>query len=263
MKDDGNSNSNSTALVVHDDGNTNDGVVLDALPYVEHLDESYENYALQLIGQELESVVNEAQRESESDSQNGELEHPLMRRILSSSKIYNDVDPPLLFGGNAPLATAAYRSLVQQRNNGDESPKSTFKFTRPNPMAEDQSSSDPIQLIGKLQTSIETSKIEHETQRLRFTNLELFQHFETPAQFTNYNGMLEEQYVKPTLSMLENQRRKVDGINATRMEDQQRVVGRLDTLSRKWYELVDKNERLGRAIGGLESEVVELRKKAG
>ena len=52
----------------------------------------------------------------------------------------------------------------------------------------------------------------------------------------------------------------MDGINASRMEEQRESLGKLITLRQKWDRLVDKNMRLERAIEGLQNEVQGLQK---
>ena len=257
----------SSALVVRDEkaaSRSTGGVVLDALPYVEELDPDYEQYSLSLIGQELETVVSEAAQAQQSED--GELEHPSMRQILPSGHKYAGTSglssSVPSFEGRAPLASAAYAALVRRRASGGDETRPKFEVRRPNPIA-DAPHSSPDELVSNLEKSIRTRKIEHEQERIRYANLELFQQFETPAQFTSYNALLEDGYVKPTKVALDGQRLKVDGINATRMEEQQKSIVKIHQLNSKWYSLVDKNERLGRAIGGLEAEVEELRKQAG
>ncbi|EJK46451.1 hypothetical protein THAOC_34880 [Thalassiosira oceanica] len=259
---------NSSALVVRDEkaaSRGTGGVVLDALPYVEELDPDYEQYSLSLIGQELETVVSEAAQGQQSAD--GELEHPLMRQILPSGHKYagtSDLSSSVpSFEGRAPLASAAYTALVRHRASGGDETRPKFEVRRPNPIAEDAPHSSPDDLVSNLEKSIRTRKIEHEQERIRYANLELFQQFETPSQFTSYNALLEDGYVKPMKVALDVQRLKVDGINATRMEEQQKSIVKIHQLNSKWYSLVDKNERLGRAIGGLEAEVEGLRKQAG
>ena len=263
-------NSSSALVVVRDEkkaaSSGSSGVVLDALPYVEELDPDYEQYSLSLIGQELETVVSEAARGQQSED--GEPEHPLMRQILPSSREYAGGTPGLSssvpsFGGRAPLASAAYAALVRRRASGGDGTRPGFEVRRPDPIAEGAPHSGPDGLVSNLARSVRTRKVEHEQERIRYANLELFQQFETPAQFTSHNALLEGGYAGPARAALDGQRLKVDGINATRMEEQQASIVKIHQLNSKWYSLVDKNERLGRAIGGLEAEVEELRKQAG
>ena len=137
-------------------------------------------------------------------------------------------------------------------------------MSRPDPMA-DAVDSDTIHqmdqetLVDKLSTSIATSKIQLEQERIRLLNLELHQNLETPARYTEYASRLEMQYLIPTSQSVEDQRRTVDGINATRMEEQNASIGKLDGLTRRYEELLDKNRKLGMALGGLEGEVLLLR----
>ncbi|KAL9186385.1 hypothetical protein ACHAXT_005623 [Thalassiosira profunda] len=261
---------NETALVVHGDGgdrpaaaSSSSGVVLDALPYVEHLDPNYENYALSLIEEELQHVAAEQIQRQPNIGGGGELgEHPSLGQLLPASAA---VDGSADFGARAPLAAEAYASLAARREAGDDSamPTERFTITRPDPMAEDGAdAADAEALLSNLRTSVATSKIRLEQERLRLVNLEMHQQLETPARFTNYASQLETQYVNPTAAAVERQRRTVDGINATRMEEQTHSAGKLEGLARRWESLVDKNRRLGRALEGLEGEVEGLRAAA-
>jgi chromosome segregation ATPase len=82
--------------------------------------------------------------------------------------------------------------------------------------------------------------------------------------FTYYNNIqLESQIVQPISQTVERQRMDVDAINATRMEEQQRYMGTLDSLNRKYYDLIEKNLRLREAIVGLEGEVEGLTNEGG
>eukprot|EP00585_Thalassiosira_rotula_P011494 CAMPEP_0196139842 /NCGR_PEP_ID=MMETSP0910-20130528/6973_1 /TAXON_ID=49265 /ORGANISM="Thalassiosira rotula, Strain GSO102" /LENGTH=293 /DNA_ID=CAMNT_0041400621 /DNA_START=32 /DNA_END=910 /DNA_ORIENTATION=- len=272
----------TTAVVLHngDDNritptSSSSAVVLDALPYVEPLDPNYEHHALSLIEEELQHVVTEHDLGG-----NGNIgEHPSLRRILPASKCFlgggDEISTRTLdFGGNAPMATAAYEALVSKRRrvaetgNDDEDSTSAsvtqpFSIDRPDPMSEGgvaEETTDQETLVSNLRTSIATSKIRLEQERLRLVNLELHQNLETPARFTAHASRLESQYVNPTIEAVERQRRTVDGINATRMEEQTQSIGKLEGMSQKWELLVDKNRRLGKALVGLEMEVESLKK---
>lgn len=92
-------------------------------------------------------------------------------------------------------------------------------------------------------------------------NLELHQNFETPSRYTSYISQLENDYLLPTSNAVERQRRVVDGINGTRMEEQHGSIGKLDNMTARYESLIDKNRRLGKAVEGLENEVISLREK--
>mmetsp|Transcript_16765 Transcript_16765/g.28842 ORF Transcript_16765/g.28842 Transcript_16765/m.28842 type:complete len:321 (-) Transcript_16765:375-1337(-) len=284
----------STALIVHGSdkqevaASSSSAVVLDALPYVEALDPNYENYALSLIEEELQHVAAEQQQRQQRQQDGGgggggaELaEHPSLRRILPASanlvgrsgaaetEIISASQIPD-FGGRAPLAAAAYEALVASRAVEDEGGNSQaasstpFTIIRPDPMKENGGTTDNMDedtLLSNLKTSITTSKIALEQERLRLINLELHSQFETPARYTSYASNLENLYCKPTSTAVENQRKQVDGINATRMEEQTSSIRTLDGLSHKWEVLVTKNRRLGRALGELEGDVAHLKQQ--
>ena len=278
------SNNSNRALVVHRDetdvalnesaAHPANEIVLDALPYVEPLDPNYENYAIKLIEEELQH---------ESTGVSGE--HPSLQTLLApvsssregtSAETINFGTTDLSsqcpqFGGKAPMAVAAYEAIMAKKSNPENTTFITnnhqqWLHNRSDPMAHQKFDQvgDKSKLITNLHTSISTQKIALEHQRHRLINLELQQTFQTPQSYTHYNtNQLEGQIVNPLQQTVERQRMEVDAINATRMEEQQRAMGTLDGLSRKYYELVDKNLRLGEAVKGLEGEVEGLKKESG
>ena len=199
-------------------------------------------------------------------------DHPSLKRLPTSggTSCESTTQGPN-FGGNAPMAMAAYEELVARRadtnNNANiASSSSAFTITRPDPMAETSTittdnNMDEETLLSNLQTSINTSKIQLEYERIHHMNLELHQNFETPSRYTSYISQLENDYLLPTSNAVERQRRVVDGINGTRMEEQHGSIGKLDNMTAKYESLIDKNRRLGKAVEGLENEVTSLREK--
>jgi hypothetical protein len=277
---DAETNSSSRALVVvHQEDDEADvasesaahpanEIVLDALPYVEPLDPNYENYAIQLIEEELQH--------DNTAAFNGE--HPSLRTLLPPLARYMNNTEDFAsqcpkFGGKAPMAMTAYEAIVARKSNPDNIDDNTnnnhqqwMQNNRPDPMADQNFDQiqDKAELINDLHTSISTQKIALEHQRHRLINLELQQIFQTPQVYTHYNNtQLETQIVHPLQQTVERQRMEVDAINATRMEEQHRAMGTLDSLNRKYYELVDKNLRLGDALEGLAGEVEGLKKECG
>jgi len=260
----------STDLVVRRDdpategataSSSSSGIVLDALPYVERLEPSYEQYALSLIEREMRHVVSSTTSSSSSSAVAG-AEHPSLSRILPSSSIRNRPLPP--------LAAAAYESVVARKrgeNGVTSNDESAPLALRPDPMANIDLDSvmsatiDKQQLISDLRTSIATSKIRLEVERHRHINLELHGHLETQTRFADYATLLETQYRDPTSNSVERQRRVVDSINGLRMEEQQVAARKLDGLKRRREQLIDGNRRLGRALGALEGDVDVLRKE--
>lgn len=261
-----NCSKDNNALVVREDttgtsSTSAGGVVLDALPYVEPLDPNYENYAISLIEQEMHQVLVTNQQITD---------HPSLRQKKSGAAAVAAHTNPN-FCGKAPMATAAYEALVARReaannNNEDTATKTnTFTINHPDPMADIESTDqmDEHTLISNLQTSIKSSKIQLEYSRIHHMNLELQQQFETPAKYTSYNTQLETNYLNTSSSAVGRQRRIVDGINGTRMEEQQSAIGKLNGMTYKYETLVEKNRRLDKAVESLEEEVANLRKRVG
>jgi hypothetical protein len=282
---DENNGGDDTSSSIHQQHPANE-IVLDALPYVEPLDPTYENYAIQLIEEELlQGTVRGSGGEHPSLQQ---LLPPLVRRTTKINGEADDADFAKQcprFGGKAPMAEVAYKALVAQNSNPDTSIEDnnnnqkwidelTDPMTNKHPnittisdirnSIQNNHNNNYNTLIADLTTSISTQKIKFERQRQRLLNLELQQHFQTPEMFTYYNNIqLESQIVQPISQTVERQRMDVDAINATRMEEQQRYMGTLDSLNRKYYDLIEKNLRLREAIVGLEGEVEGLTNEGG
>jgi hypothetical protein len=256
-------NGNETSIVT---ASSENGIVLDALSYVEALDPNYEQYALSLVEAEMQQQQQQQQQIVDDDN----TMHPTLRQsfgILSN----NNTDT---FAKRAPLAAAAYEALVQkkrrQQHHSDAdgvvvndtattaaaSDDDDFNVTFSNNITINSSST-----IHELQTAINQSKIQHEYQRLRYTNLELHSLFETPQKYTSYLTALEQLYTNPTAMAVEQQRLVVDGINGTRMEEQSSSMNKLMGLQMKYGGLMDKNWRLGKALESLQSEVDGLEKQ--
>lgn len=264
------SSMNMTDLVVRRDdqsaaeGSSGGGIVLDALPYIEPLEPSYEQYALSLIEREMRHVVSSTSSSSSAESAVAGAEHPSLSRILPSRSIGNRPLPP--------LATAAYESVVA-RKRGDDGVTSNDESAplalpeRPDPIANIDlvsavsSTMDKQQLISYLRTSTATSKLRLEVERHRHINLELHSHLESQRRFAEYATLLETQYRDPTSNSVERQRRVVDSINGLRMEEQQVAKRKLDGLKLRREQLIDGNRRLRRALGALEGDVDVLRKE--
>ena len=203
-------------------------IVLDALPYVEPLDPHYEQTAISLIEAELASAMDEGT-------------HPSMTPL-----------PPHGDGiANAPLATEMYQSLHQRQQDA-----STVEWDSL------QSSTNP-QTVSELESAIHSSKLQFEHQRLQLTNLELHSILTSSETYQMYHSQLTNQYVDPQQQLLSEQKIKVDGINARRMEEQKESMKKLLQLRQRWEGLMEKNGRLDRHIAVLEKEVEGLKGEIG
>ena len=244
-------------------------IVLDALPYVETLDPNYEEYALSLIEEEL--------RRSE---RGGGGNHPSLNRILSSiAKKGSSVDKEVSssssssrgdFASRAPLAHAAYELRVSRRRanavgndeegtNGPPPVDVGSSFERYHVELDAANANDES---SRLLSSIANAKALFEVERMRYANLDLQRLHETPSRYAEYHALLEDGYLNPTKSSVERQRRVVDGINGTRMEEQMEAMRKLEGATRRRSVLIDRNRRLGMALLSLEGEVATLRREA-
>lgn len=266
------------SLVLRDDSPAGDGaaapssssssIVLDALPYVEPLDPSYEGYALSLIEEELRHCA------AAGGGDEGEHHHPSLGRILPPRRTAagpGGKDARVDFASRAPLAAAAYDALVSRRRagggGGERGVDAVVAYERPDPMVGVDLDTairtmDREELSSDLRASIASMKVRLESERMRHAALELHRHLETPARYAEYASLLENRYLDPTRQSAERQRLVVDGINGVRMEEQTAAMRRLDGLARQRETLIDKNRRLGRALGTLEGEVGALRREA-
>ena len=181
------------------------------------------------------------------------------------------------------MAVAAYKALLAKKanpnseidddKNNNQQHEQQWINQNPDPMAtkygnnniheiiQNNNDNEQQTLITDLTTSITTQKIKLEHTRHQLINLELQQILQTPSTYTHYNTtVLEGQIVNPLSQAVEKQRMEVDTINATRMEEQRGYMKTLDGLNEKYYGLIDKNWRLGKAISDLEGEVERLEK---
>ena len=224
------------------------GIVLDALPYVEPLDPHYEQQAISLIEAELTSAMEEG-------------EHPsLQRRLLPPSRFVDDDTDTNNSSErmNAPLATMAYQSL--KRRQGE--PMEHVEWVHPVPFS-GTLTDDPQKTVAELEASIQSSKVRLEHHRLQLVNLELHSAFTSSDSYQRYHSLLEDRYVDPQRKLLSEQRLRVDGVNARRMEEQGESMKRLVQLRQRWEWLMEKNGRLDGAIEVLEREVAALEKEHG
>ena len=248
-------NKNETSVVT---ASSENGIVLDALSYVEALDPNYEQYALSLVEAEMQQQQQQHQIAGDDSTM-----HPTLRQsfgILSD----NNTDT---FAKRAPLAAAAYEALVQKQRRqqhhsdvdgvvvNDTAAAATTDDDDFDTKTSNNITINSSSTIHELQSAINQSKIQHEYQRLRYTNLELHSLFETPPKYTSFLTALEQLYTNPTATAVEQQRLVVDGINGTRMEEQSSSMNKLMGLQMKYGGLMDKNWRLGKALESLQLEV--------
>jgi len=199
------------------------------------------------------------------------IESVIINGVSKQRRINSHTSPN--FGGNAPLAMAAYEQLVARKEaNGDEEEDTTtttkkpyFEVHRPNPMSSIDSTTSTTniseeELISNLQTSIQTSKIQFEILRNQHMNLELNSNIQSSNNYTSYAQNLQNNYLNTTQVAVEHQRHVVDGINGSRMEEQRVAIDKLHGMNVKYDNLVDKNRRLGIAVTNLEAEVSNLKK---
>lgn len=202
-------------------------IVLDALPYVEQPQPHYEQHAISLIEAELSSAPQQ------------QAEHPsLAGRLLPSHPLKD-----------APLASAAYAHVAKRREAGDDSAQTV-----------DWSHGSQG---GGIEDELKSAKIQYEHHRLHLANLDLHSNLCTAQHYQRYHSQLESLYTAPQSKMLQEQRLKVDGINATRMEEQTVAMQQLNLLRGKYIGLMDKNCRLDGAIDRLEEEVQLLKGELG
>ena len=216
-------------------------IALDSLPYIDNVHPDYEAYALSLIEEEMHHI---SPRTDALDH----LPNPFLR----------DKDGIPLFGGKSNLNQTEYSEFIAR--NGQPR-QDTLDFDNNSIAAEPHGHA--IQTQDGWETSLRQAKLEFEYQRSRMLNLELQAEYES-GLWRHYNATLERQYAKPMSTRLEEQRLEVDKINGRRKELQETQAGpKLQILGNRWGELISKNQRLARATGVLEEEVLSLRSAAG
>lgn len=219
-------------------------VIIDSLPYIDYLHPDYEAYALSLVEHEMQKDDPTRTRLHEKCSQ---FQLPNDNNNSTNGN----------FLRNAPISLQEYKQLESRNGEPRTTDTSTILFHTTISEPQGALSNDE----NAWNESTKALKTEIEKQRHVNINLQLQQIFES-GQWRMYNASLEQFSIKYQ-SIVANNKRKIDEINAIRASKQQGISDRLNQDNMKWADLVRKNCKLVLATDALEREVKRRRKDLG
>lgn len=215
-------------------------IVLDSLPYIDHVHPDYEAYALDLIEEEMNHI-------EPNPHALRHLRNPLEGEDASKTPLFQ-----FSIGG---LNVREYDDVVAREGQPRKDIIDYINSVQ-SQLPKDESS------VQDWTNSMDKAKIELEYERIRLVNAELQAEFET--SIWKEHSVSLDIYTKVMNDNLTNQKLKVDQINANRKEIQETDgAPKLLVLDRRWIELIRKNSHLSQAIGYLEAEVQRYRDMTG
>jgi hypothetical protein len=217
--------------------NSSDQVILDSLPYIDHIHPDYEEYALTLIEEEMQTM---------------EPSPHALRHLHNPLQGEDALATPLFKHSKVGLNAAEFDALVSR---GGQPRTDEIDFCTSIISQQYQPKSDSID---EWEKAIERCKAELEYERLRLVNAELQAEFDTSVWREHSAGL--DLLLKQMTQKLEEQKLKVDQINAKRKAIQEgNGAPKLSALNHRWDELIRKNSHLSNAISKLEMEVKQYR----
>jgi len=203
----------------------NNKVVLDSLPYIDPVNEDYEQYALALIEAEMHQTP--APR------------HPLLkeRPLNVHSEVLKDAITRMgqEEGGAAATSSTTSAALISKRT-----------ATAP--------TNDSVQAW---EEAFREARIAYESERLRALQLEVDKE-ESSQLWKNFNQTVLQPRHDEMQQQLTAQRQAVEEINHARQKEQTEVYGRqLQVFTTQYSELIVQQRQLKEAVAQLEAEVEE------
>lgn len=225
----------SSSLAAEQDGSSNASqktmtttVVLDSLPYIDPVNEDYEQYALALIESEMQQT---AAAPSQSSSK-----QPI--QTTARSQILQETVQRL-------------QQQQQQSQQGDDKTTTSLLPNRTFPTAP----SDDKNGVQSWQEAVRAAKIAYESERLRALQLEVAKEESAPL-WNAYNSTVAQPRWEEAQAQLGAQRQIVEEINHARQTQQTEQYGRqLHVLSMQYEELIRKQRQLKEAVTELEAQV--------
>lgn len=191
-------------------------VVIDSLPYVDSVNEDYEQYALALIEEEMKKIP--------------------ARKIQPV--------PDVKF--RTEIMKSQYNRYLHQVV--PQSSPSTFDKSVAPPETEDD--------VGAWEEALNRGRIAYELERIRAVRLEVEKDGagSSGELWRQYNELLDQDQ-KLLSDSFTSQRRTVEGINLARQQQQSRCGQELDVLYSQSEDLVNKVYQLKRAVAEMEEEL--------
>jgi hypothetical protein len=195
-------------------------VLLDSLPYVDILDDEWEQRALTLIEQEMQST------------QPSRL--PPLPHVVCRTGVMKEAWESLLKGERKPLSD----------------PPNFHQMSEAVPPKQNTA-------VAWLE-AVRQARIEYESERLRAMVLEVTKGDQLPEAWKAYNRHLES-IAKDLQEQLQQQRATVNQIHIQRQQEQERFGQQLQRLGRQRQDLLEKKRLLQKATQELESELTVIR----
>ncbi len=248
-------NETNTSPSPHHEENSPKEIALDSLPYIDNLHPDYEAYALTLIEEEMQKMIDQNDNDSPLPSDEDRLRHLLNPLgINGNSDTTPDFKSSRLNGNSINIVE--YESLVERQGQPRTDMTDYSTIIRPTKLPDDNDN------LKDWKDALQKAKAELEYERLRMVNIELQSEFETPLwQHQTKRLEILSNHVKDRLSQ---QQRNVDEINAKRQYMQtENAAPKLNVLSRKWDESLNRVTLLADGIEKLSREVEGLRQVTG
>jgi pre-mRNA-splicing factor SPF27 len=218
-------------------GKQETNVVFDALPYIDPVNEDYEQYALALIEEEMKA-------------------HPATTSVKKA--------PPVHF--RTELMKQEYQELYSSASaSGDNAdnadgqgpkrrPEPRQRAAVVAPVSPPAAGQDPE----AWKQAVQTARIAYEAERIRSDLLELEKDgLGSSAQMWKVYNELLSQSQGVLQQALSTQRQSVEDINLSRQQDQQQSGRKLEVLTTQYHELVHKLFQLKQAVAEMEQDVLQ------
>jgi len=225
-------------------GNNDNEALIDCLPYVDVMDDKYEQYALSLIEEEMKHVQSPRRRREELQQPLPPVTFrtPIMKEeylyIMKAAAAAAQNEPEKEDGENE---TTTHRSVVPRNSN--------FHYrVVVDPPKDDE---EDVQVW---MDAVRDARIDYELERCRSITLEAKKDPGMAWLWKQWIGLLDRDNVAMQ-ARLDRERQIVDAINLERSEAQQAARTRLQRLTNKYQAALERRFRLQQAIVTLEQEL--------
>lgn len=209
-------------------------VILDALPYVDLLDEEYEQKAFAMIEEEMSKYGGKAIGTKKKSSS---------ATILPAIRFRTDI------------MESEFRQRMESRGNTSAADRYLFLVEQPFTTA----ASEPgvTATLAEWQDAIKRARVAYEKERIRSILLDIDKE-KCPAHWKEYNDILQQELQIQEQLLMENQR-AIETVNLRRQQSQQQVGRKIQMLEAQCHSLKEKQRNLKIAIASLEEELESSR----
>jgi pre-mRNA-splicing factor SPF27 len=204
-------------------------VVLDALPYIDPVNEDYEQYAMALIEEEMKA-------------------QPSTTSVKKA--------PPVNF--RTELMKQEYQELYSSASGDNDDGQKRRPEQRQRAAVIEPVSPPAGQDPEAWKQAVQTARIAYEAERIRSDLLELEKDgLGSSAQMWKVYNELLSQSQGVLQQALSTQRQSVEDINHCRQQDQQQSGRKLEVLTTQYHELVHKLFQLKQAVAEMERDILQ------